>query len=109
MGIAAYNRGSSAIREQADRLLFQARNTLDGKAHVWKSLLKAGAILTFKCNDGAMLTAGPNHHAVAYSAPEFAIHRYGGKWAGDWEGSAWGMAVEITRQVGRVKPVRITN
>lgn len=110
MGHAAYLRGNRVISAAIERELSAARNTLDARAQLWCALLKRGCILTFRAGDGAILTAGPHQTAVdGGGAPKFALYRERGdpRRRGEWVESAWSLALRITDNVGRVRPITV--
>lgn len=106
MGIAAYNRGNAVIARDTQRAIAEVRNSLDAKAQLWAELLRRGVILTFEAPDGAVVTAGPHITAVPTEAPRYSCYREGGgsRWRGQWEGSAWAIALHIVENVGRRRP-----
>lgn len=85
-----------------------AARTNEARAVLWEKALNAGLILTFRTNDGAVLTAGPNHTATG-TGPAFSVYREQGeyRWRGAWEGDAYQMAHRIVSHVGRKSPVRV--
>lgn len=108
MGIAAYNRGSKGISRFYDDIQAAKDLTNTARARLWLSLLARGAILTFRGNDGSVITAGP-HQTATGVPPHFSLYREGGglKYRGAWFESVWAIALRIIENVGRRAPVRI--
>lgn len=106
MGKAATVRGDRAIAREVDRMIEASRATNEARALLYRDVLSRGCVLTFKANDGAAVTAGPYQRAAGGGI--FAGFRYGGRFAGEHEGSAWGTALWLVEQIGRKRPVRVT-
>lgn len=106
MGAAQHRRGSRLISRSTDEAASGKRATNEARALLWRSMLDRGCTLTFKANDGGIITAGPYQSAVPERRREYAMFRYGGHMAREHHDSAWGIALRIVENVGRKKPIK---
>lgn len=103
MGIAAYQRGNAVISGHADRQAKAARQSIDLCAELWRDLMTAGRVLTWRDAAGHVFTAGQYRQAVGpvrYALIDDCENRI--------EASAWSIALWVVARVGRKRPYRVS-
>ena len=103
MGIAAYWRGNAVISVHADRQAKATRQSLDLSAELWRDLMTAGRVLTWRDDAGRTFTAGQYQQAVGpvrYAILDDRESRI--------EASAWSIALWVVARVGRKRPDRVS-
>lgn len=111
MGIAAYNRGSRRIADEATRQIEASRATNDLRVLLWTDVLELGVILTFRGAGGSVITVGPNKTAVP-TRERFALYREEGdkRWRESvYFASARAAAFRIIEHVGRARPYKVVS
>jgi methylthioribose-1-phosphate isomerase len=105
MGAAKENRDRAYFQEVSNIRNREIKNTELAKAAFWRDLITEGHVLTFKMANGGILTAGP--YLTATGPVTYAAIQQGKHHKQERFGSAWGIALEIIKWCGRVRPIII--
>jgi hypothetical protein len=105
MGVAKENRDRARVQLESSIRNREIQNTELAKAAFWRDLIQAGHVLTFQMANGGLLTAGP--YRTATGSAEFASIQQSKHHKRETYGSAWGIAIDVIKWCGRVRPIMI--
>ena len=107
MGAAKEHRDAAAMRKWFDDRCREKQATNINRAQLWADLMRAGHILTFRANNGAIFTAGSYQTATGPTKYAQLWHRHDRAGSRDIISSAWHVALMAIEYCGRGRPIMI--